>query len=36
LKLEKGLAAWTFVVAGKTVEPLIKTRGELAATAKKK
>ena len=36
LKLEKGLAAWTYVVAGKTLEPLIKTRSELVAAAKKK
>jgi hypothetical protein len=36
LKLEQGLAAWTYVVAAKTLEPLIKTRGELTAAARKK
>ena len=36
LKLEKSLAAWTFVVAAKTLEPLIKPRSELVAAARKK
>jgi hypothetical protein len=36
LKLEKGLAAWTYVVPAKTLEPLIKTRAELVAAARKK
>ncbi len=36
LKLEKGLAAWTYVVPAKTLDPLIKTRSELVAAARKK
>jgi hypothetical protein len=36
LKLEKGLAAWTYVVPAKTLEPLIRTRSELIAAARKK
>ena len=36
LKLEKGLAAWTYVVPAKTLEPLIKARGDLVAAPRKK
>jgi hypothetical protein len=35
LKLEKGLAAWTYVVAGKTLEPLLKDRAQLVAAPRK-
>ncbi len=35
LKLEKGLAAWTYVVAGKTLEPLLKERAQLIAAKRK-
>ncbi len=35
LKLEKGLAAWTYVVAGKTLEPLLKERAQLIAVKRK-
>ena len=31
LKLEKGLGAWTYVIAGKTLAPLLKQRSELVA-----
>ncbi len=31
IKLEKGLAGWVYVVSAKTLEPLLKTRSELAA-----
>ena len=31
LKLERSLAAWTYVVAGKTLEPLLKDRAQLTA-----
>jgi Domain of unknown function (DUF4340) len=33
VKLEKGLAAWTYVVAAKTLAPVIVSRGELVAAA---
>jgi hypothetical protein len=36
LKLEKSFAAWTYVVAAKTLEPLLKPRNELIAAARKK
>jgi hypothetical protein len=36
VKLEKSLAAWTYVVAAKTLEPLLKTRSDLVAAARKK
>ena len=36
VKAEKGLAAWTYVVAAKTLEPLLKPRSELIAPARKK
>ena len=35
LKAEKELAAWTFVVAGKTLEPLLKDRAALIAKPRK-
>lgn len=36
VKLEKSLAAWTYIVAAKTLEPLLKTRGDLIAAPRKK
>ncbi len=36
LKLERGLAAWTYVVAGKGLEPLLKERSRLVAVPRKK
>jgi hypothetical protein len=36
VKLEKSLAAWTYVVAAKTLEPLLKKRSDLVAAARKK
>ncbi|MEO8442151.1 MAG: DUF4340 domain-containing protein [Betaproteobacteria bacterium] len=36
IKLEKGFAGWVYVVAGKTLDPLFKTRGDLVAPARKK
>ena len=36
LKVEQGLAAWTYVVAAKTLEPLLKARRELTAAPRKK
>jgi hypothetical protein len=36
LKAEKGLAAWTYVVAAKSLEPLLKPRSELLAAVRKK
>lgn len=36
LKNERGLAAWTYVVAAKTLEPLLKDRAQLVAAAPKK
>jgi hypothetical protein len=36
IKLEKNLAGWTYVVAAKTLEPIIKTRAELIAAPRKK
>ena len=33
VKLEKGLAAWTYVVAAKTLAPVVVGRGELVAAA---
>ena len=35
VKAEKELAQWTFVVAGKTLEPLLKTRADLVAKPRK-
>lgn len=35
IKLEKGLASWTYVIAGKTLEPLLKDRGGLIAAPRK-
>jgi len=35
LKLERGLAAWTYVVAGKGLEPLLKDRAQLTAAPRK-
>ena len=35
LKLERGLAAWTYVVAGKGLEPLLKERSRLVAVPRK-
>lgn len=35
LKLEKSLAAWIYVVAGKTLEPLLKDRAQLIAVPRK-
>jgi hypothetical protein len=35
LKLEKSLAVWTYVVAGKTLEPLLKDRAQLVAVPRK-
>ena len=35
LKAEKALASWTFVVAGKTLEPLLKDRAALIAKPRK-
>ena len=35
LKLERGLAAWTYVVAGKALEPLLKDRSQLIAVPRK-
>ncbi len=35
LKLEKSLAAWTYVAAGKTLEPLLKDRAQLIAAPRK-
>jgi hypothetical protein len=36
IKLEKGLAGWVYVVSAKTLEPLLKTRGDLVAPPRKK
>ena len=36
VKQEKGLAAWTYVVSAKTLDPLLKSRGELIAAPRKK
>ncbi len=36
LKIEKSLAGWTYVVSGKTLEPLLKERAQLTRTAEKK
>ena len=36
LKLEKKLTAYAFVVAGKTLERLLKDRGEITAGGQKK
>lgn len=36
IKLEKGLAGRVYVVAGKTLDPLLKTRSDLVAPARKK
>lgn len=35
LKFERGLAAWTYVVAGKTLEPLLRDRAQLIAAPRK-
>jgi hypothetical protein len=35
LKIEKSLAAWTYVIAGKTLQPLLKDRAELVAQKKR-
>ena len=35
LKLERGLGAWTYVVAGKALEPLLKDRAQLTAAPRK-
>ena len=35
LKLERGLATWTYVVAGKGLEPLLKDRAKLVAVPRK-
>jgi hypothetical protein len=35
LKLERGLVAWTYVVAGKALEPLLKDRSQLIAVPRK-
>lgn len=35
LKLERGLAAWTYVIAGKGLEPLLKDRAQLTAAPRK-
>ncbi len=35
IKLEKSLAAWTYVVAAKTLEPLLKGRAQLVAAPPK-
>ncbi|MBI4189002.1 MAG: DUF4340 domain-containing protein [Betaproteobacteria bacterium] len=35
LKLEQSLAAWTYVVAAKTLEPLLKNRAQLVAVPRK-
>ncbi|MBI2320281.1 MAG: hypothetical protein HYU75_25585, partial [Betaproteobacteria bacterium] len=35
LKFERGLAAWTYVVAGKALEPLLKDRTQLTAVPRK-
>ena len=35
IKLEKSLAAWTYVVAGKALEPLLKDRAQLIAAPRK-
>ena len=35
LKLERGLATWTYVVAGKTLESLLKDRSQLIAVPRK-
>ncbi|MEO7725778.1 MAG: DUF4340 domain-containing protein [Burkholderiales bacterium] len=36
VKQEKGLAAWTYVVPAKTLEPLLKSRSELIAAPRQK
>lgn len=36
LKLERGFAAWTYVVAGKALEPLLKDPSQLIAVPRKK
>jgi hypothetical protein len=36
IKLEKSLAGWVYVVSAKTLEPLLKTRSDLVAPARKK
>jgi len=36
LKLERSLAAWTYVVAGKALEPLLKDRPQMIAVPRKK
>jgi len=36
LKIEKSLAGWTYVVSGKTLEPLLKDRAQLTRKAQKK
>ena len=35
LKFERGLAAWTYVVAGKALEPLLKDRAQFTAAPRK-
>ena len=35
IKLEKGLAGWTYVVAGKSLQPLLKDRAQLVAAPRK-
>ena len=35
LKFERGLGAWTYVVAGKALEPLLKDRAQLTAAPRK-
>ncbi|MEK7835328.1 MAG: DUF4340 domain-containing protein [Pseudomonadota bacterium] len=35
LKFEQGLAAWTYVIAGKVLEPLLKDRAQLTAAPRK-
>ena len=36
IKLEKSLSGWVYVVSAKTLEPLLKPRGELVAAARQK
>ena len=36
LKLEKSFGKWTYVVAAKTLEPLLVSRSEMVAAARKK
>ena len=35
IKLEKSLAGWTYVVAAKSLEPLLKERAQLVAAPRK-